>query len=128
MADHFSFTKLLVNDLEASAAFYKAVTGVEELTRVQSNIAGREIDEIIFKATAEGAASFVLLKFVGAPKPVNDEVILGFVTPDVDAFVKRALAAGGKVTQEPYDNVEHGVRVGFVEDVEGHLIEVVQML
>jgi len=127
-ADHFSFTKLLVDDLEATAAFYKSVCGLTELARVDSAIEGRQISEIMFNATGEGAATFVLLKFVGAPKPHNDEVIIGFMTPDVEAFVQRAVAAGGSVAEEVKSMPEHGVRVAFVRDVEGHLIEVVQLL
>ena len=123
-----SFTKLLVNDLEKTAAFYKAVAGISEQHRVQSSIAGRTISEIIFEPPYQGAASFILLKFLDAPKPTNDEVILGFVTDDVDAFVERSEANGGTVVEAPIDQPQHGVRVAFVTDVEGHLIEVVQLL
>lgn len=126
--DHFGFTKLLVDDLEATAAFYKTVCGLTELARVESQIAGRPISEIMFNATGEGAATFVLLKFVGAPKPHNDEVILGFQTQDVEAFMQRAVAAGGTVEEAVKAMPEHGVKVGFVRDVEGHLIEVVELL
>lgn len=122
------FTKLLVSDLEATAAFYKNVAGLTETARVEAEIAGRKISEILFAPGYQGAATFVLLKFLDAPKPTNDEVILGFVTPDVDAFITRAVQAGGTLVEAAYDNVPHGVRVGFVTDVEGHLIEVVQML
>jgi lactoylglutathione lyase len=124
----FGFTKLLVNDLEATAEFYKAVCGLTETARVDAKIGGRPISEILFAPAYQGAATFVLLKFLDAPKPTNDEVILGFSTEDLEAFVERAKAAGGAVVEAPYDNPEHGVRVAFVTDVEGHLIEVVQLL
>jgi len=55
-------------------------------------------------------------------------VIQGFITDDLEAFVERALTAGGAVVDAPWDSVEHGVKVAFVTDVEGHLIEVVQMI
>lgn len=125
---NFGFTKLLVWDLEATAAFYTSVCGVTELARVEDEIAGRKIAEILFKPSYEGAATFVLLKFVDAPKPTNDEVIIGFITDDVDAFAERAVAAGGAVVQPARDMPAHGVRVAFVTDVEGHLIEVAQIL
>lgn len=126
--DHFGFTKLLVDDLEATATFYKSVCGLTELARVDSEIEGRPIREIMFNATGQGAATFVLLNFVGAPKPHNDEVIIGFQTSDVEAFVQRAVAAGGSIAEDVKSMPEHGVKVGFVRDVEGHLIEVVEML
>lgn len=127
-AAHFGFTKLLVEDLESTATFYKAVCGLTELARVESDIAGRQISEIMFNATGTGAATLVLLKFIDAPKPRNDEVILGFITDDVDAFLRRAISAGGQCVQPVREQPEHGVKVGFVTDVEGHLIEVVEML
>jgi len=126
--ESFRFTKLLVHDLEAAAAFYKAVAGLSEMARVDAEIGGRKISEIIFNASGQGAATFVLLKFLDAPETDNDEVILGFQTEDVEAFVARAVANGGAVVEKPYDNPAHGVKVGFVTDCEGHLIEVVQLL
>lgn len=125
---HFGFTKLLVTDLEASAAFYSTVCELQELARVESKIGGRAIREIMYQPTAEGAGMFVLLQFVDQAAPGGDEVILGFQTEDVEAFVKRALAAGASLVEPVKDMPEHGVRVGFIADNEGHLIEVVELL
>ena len=126
--DHFGFTKLLVRDMEACAQFYTSVCGLVELARVDSEIGGRAISEIMYHPTGEGAATFVLLKFEDQAPPVSNEVIVGFQTADVDAFVERALQAGGKLVDPVKDLPEHGVRVGFVSDIEGHLIEVVELL
>jgi predicted enzyme related to lactoylglutathione lyase len=126
--DHFGFTKLVVGDLEKSAAFYKSVCELTEMARVDAAIEGRPISEIMFNATGQGAATFVLLTYKDAPTPRAGEVILGFITQDVDAFVARARAAGGSVAQEAMRQPEHGVKVAFVRDVEGHLIEVVELL
>lgn len=124
----FSGTKLLVDDLEATGRFYKAVCGLTEVTRVRAKIGGREIDEILFNFRGEGPPNFVLLKFVGAPRPTCDETINVFITEDLPAFVARALEHGGTLVDPPYDNPEHGVKVAFVKDVEGHLMEVVELL
>ena len=124
----FGFTKLLVADLERSAAFYKAVCGLEESARVDADIAGRKISEIMMQATTAGGATLVLLHFQDRPRPALDEVILGFITADLEAFLKRTRDAGGSVYEEIKSMPEHGVRVAFVRDVEGHLIEVVQMI
>ena len=128
MADHFGFTKLVVGDLDKSAAFYKSVCGLVEQTLIESEIAGRAIKEILFNATAPNAGTFVLLSFVDLPKPAGGETILGFITPDVTAFVDRARTAGGSVAQEIKTMPQHGVKVAFVRDLEGHLIEVVERL
>ena len=126
--DHFGFTKLVVGDLEAAADFYTSVCGLTEMARVDAEIEGRPISEIMFNATGDGAATFVLLTFNDEPTPRTGEVILGFITKDVDAFVARALAAGGTIAQNAERQPQHGVKVAFVRDPEGHLIEVVELL
>jgi predicted enzyme related to lactoylglutathione lyase len=128
VGDQFGFTKLVVGDLDKSAAFYSHVFGVKEQYRVHADICGREIDEILFETATPGGATFVLLRYADSPAPSSDEVILGFITEDVDGVCARAMDAGGSVTREARDQPEHGVRVAFVADVEGHLIEVVQPL
>ena len=127
-ATRFGFTKLVVADLEASASFYTAVFGVEEQHRVRAEIAGRRIDEIIFTATGPEASTFVLLRFADQATPSQAEVILGFITDDIDALFGRVVTAGGAVVQEIEAMPQHGVRVGFVSDPEDHLIEVVELL
>ena len=124
---HFSFTKLLVDDLEKTAAFYASVCGLVEQQRVEATIDGRPIREITFLPTYPGGGSLTLLNFVAAPKPHNDELILGFTTSDLEAFVERVKAAGGRVADPIRAMPEHRLRVAFVQDVEGHLIEVVQL-
>ena len=124
----FGFTKLLVADLERSAAFYTAVAGLAESGRVDADIAGRKISEILMQATSPGGPTLVLLHFHVRPSPGADEVILGFMTGDLEAFLKRTREAGGSVYEEIKSMPEHGVRVAFVKDVEGHLIEVVQLI
>jgi predicted enzyme related to lactoylglutathione lyase len=123
---HFSFTKLVVGDLAKSAAFYEATCGLVAQTRVDTQHAGRKLSEILYQPTAAGGATFVLIHYEDTPKTVSSELILGFSTADVDAFVARAVAAGGSVETAPYAIPEMKIRVAFVRDVEGHLIEVVQ--
>lgn len=128
MSPHFSFTKLVVADLDASARFYTEVFGLTEQFRVEADIGGRPIEEIMFRPTAAGGASFIVLRYLDAPTPARDEVIVGFVVPDADDTVARAVAAGATVVREPSEQAGHGVRVGFVRDPEGHLVEIVQRL
>lgn len=128
MTSHFGFTKLVVQDLEGTAAFYKDVAGLVEMARIQDTVGDRQIDEILFNATGEGGATFVLFKFLDRDAPAQDEVILGFQTSDLEAFVERVQKAGGNVVQPIEVKEAHGVKVAFVTDPEGHLIEVVELL
>ena len=125
---HFAFTKIVVADLDASGAFYSEVFGVDEQYRVDAAIDGRPIEEILFQSTAPGGASLVLLRFADTPEPPAGSVIVGFVTDEIDAVFTRAVAAGGSVVDPVHESPEHGVRVGFLADLDGHLIEVCQML
>lgn len=124
----FGFTKLVVADLERCLAFYQAVCGLEEQGRVEATIADRKISEILLQPTTPGGPNLVLLHFPDRPHAAAEEAILGFITGDLDAFVERTRAAGGTVYEAIKAMPEHGVRVAFVKDPEGHLIEVVQLL
>ena len=133
MSKHFAFTKLVVADLEASAAFYTQVFGLHEQYRVTDEIGGRPMQEILFEATAPGGGSFVLLHFDDMPEPVAGSVIApsviaGFVTDEIDDVFTRAVAAGATVVDPVHDAPEHGVRVGFLTDPDGHLLEICQLL
>jgi lactoylglutathione lyase len=127
---NFGFTKLLVADLERSAVFYEAVCGFEQAGRVDADVAGRKLSEILFRPTSPGGPTLVLLHFADAARPSSDEVILGMTTPDIDRFIARVKRAGGTLVEAPYRREDGGIafKVAFVKDPEGHLIEIVQML
>lgn len=122
------FTKLVVDDLDKVAAFYAAVCGLVEEGRAEDEIAGRPMQELYFKSDPPGTGTFTLTKFVGGPAGSRPGVILGFVTDDIDAFVDRAQSAGASVEQAAHPRPEHGVKVAFLNDIEGNLLEVVELL
>jgi predicted enzyme related to lactoylglutathione lyase len=49
--------------------------------------------------------------------------VLVFETDDVDAFVGRAVAAGGSVQQPTTNLPDFGLSFAFVTDPEGHVLE-----
>ena len=127
---NFSFTKLIVHDLEKLAAFYREVYGLHAVNRVRGeSIGGEEIDEIMLSADSKAPfGSFVLLKYLGrAPSPTG-ELILGFTTDDLPALLDRVRAAGGGVHAPIKEMPELKIRVAFATDPEGHLAELVQVL
>lgn len=127
---HFGFMKLVVEDLEKAAVFYRKVFGLADGRRVthdHSATTGGPIDEINFRPTAEGGASLTLIRFVDRPAPPLGETVLGFITTDLAALIERAQSAGGRLARPVRDMPEYNLKVGFVTDPEGHLIEVVQM-
>jgi predicted enzyme related to lactoylglutathione lyase len=127
---HFSFTKLIVHDLDKMAAFYRDVYGLHAVHRVRGeSIGGEEIDEIMVSTDPSAQfGSLVLLKYLArAPSPCG-ELILGFTTDDLPALLERVRAAGGGVHAPIKEMPELRLRVAFATDPEGHLAELVQML
>lgn len=126
----FSFTKLIVHDVEKLAAFYAEVYGLHALNRVRGESIGSEaIDEImLFPDPKAPFGSFVLLKYVARGPSPNGELILGFTTDDLPALLDRVSKAGGGVHAPIQELPELKVRVAFVTDPEGHLAELVQVL
>ena len=123
----FNFTKLLVDDLEKTATFYKNVCGLTEQLRIDIGLLDRPTSQVVFNAAHPGAAILVLLKYLDGPMPKSDEVILGFLTNNADDFMERVKVAGGSVHMTPAA-APGGPKVGFATDIEGHLIEVMELL
>ena len=122
----YAFTKLVVRDLDAMTRYYGEVYGLTPIQRVQAKIDGAPIDQITLGR--DGAyAGLILLHWTDQDAPPSGDVILGFLSGDVDALFARAVAAGGTVRAAPAAVEEAGGRVvGFVQDPEGHLAEVVE--
>jgi predicted enzyme related to lactoylglutathione lyase len=126
----FSFTKLIVADVDSLFRFYNQVFGLIEMTRVRQGEGEHALDEIIMTAPEGGYStpSLVIQRFPNRPIPAPGEATLGFIVEDVDATVERALACGGSVYRAAAAQPQHGVKVAFVRDSEGHMIELVEMI
>jgi predicted enzyme related to lactoylglutathione lyase len=128
-SDSYSFTKIVVQDLEKMAAFYQQVFGLRAITRIQSQIAGEPIDEIILGTGDDMAkSSIILLKYTERQPPRNGEVIQGWATADLAGLLDRIRAAGGRVVQDLEDRPDLKIKLAFATDPEGHLAELIQRL
>lgn len=124
----FRFSKILVTDTEAQFAFYSAVLGMKEKYRFRHGEGDDALEEIIMTSAAGGDPTLVLLHYLNRPKPTPGEAVLGFNVPNLDDTVRRAVAAGGTLTEKPYEVPEFKIQVAFVLDPEGHRLELVQTL
>ncbi len=122
------FTKLIVQDIDSMSAFYCAVCGFEEEGRGDDQIAGQPIREAYFRSDPPGTGTFTLTKFMDETRPTARALILGFVAENIGQFVDDTQTAGGKLVQAIESRPEYDVKVAFVEDPEGNLIEVVELL
>lgn len=121
-----SFTKICVADLERSAKFYMSVIGMTKLMEYQ--LPG--LEEIILQSPGNAGLSLTLMKWTPARRIVvgHEHGRLGVTTSDMPAFFEHARALGAKVTEEPREMKDLGIRVGFLSDPDGYAIEVVQIL
>jgi len=124
----FMFTKLQVKDLDGAVAFYSSVVGLVEMNRVEAEITGRKVSEVVFMPTYPGGPMFILAQFHDTQAPAGNELILGFATKDIAGFIARAEQAGGRVL-EPAREVPGagGMQIAFVSDPEGHVLQLSQM-
>ncbi|MEZ4334431.1 MAG: VOC family protein [Myxococcota bacterium] len=126
----FSFTKLVVDDLERMADYYCRVFDLHRVGshRSDAGALGEAIDEIFLSPSpSDRHGSFILFKFVDRPPARDDQVILGFQTRDLDAVVERARGAGGTLAAPVKAMPELNVRVAMVRDPEGHVCELVEL-
>lgn len=126
----FSFTKLVVDDLERMADYYCAVFDLHRVGRHASDrgALGEPIDEIFLSHSPNDRhGSFILFKFRERAPARDDQVILGFQTRDLDAVVERAGRAGGTLAAPIKDMPELAVRVAMIRDPEGHVCELVEV-
>ena len=127
----FTFTKLVVDDLDAMAEFYCSVFDLHNVARANfdQGDAGSAIEEIVLATTPDAQwGSFVLMKFKDRPPTKEVGAIVGFTTTDLPALLDRVRRFGGSVIGDIKNMSEHGFRVALVRDPEGHLNELVEMV
>jgi lactoylglutathione lyase len=124
----FDFTKILVGDLAAAERFYVGALRFTVVTRLAHGDGERALEEVILlPAGAERTSTQLVIKrYVNRPAPAPGEAILGFHVDDIEATIAAALAYGGSIDHPPVDVPDHALRVAYVKDHEGHLIELLQ--
>ncbi|MEU1525445.1 VOC family protein [Nocardia rhamnosiphila] len=124
----FAFTKILVDDLEAQFTFYSTVFGRVERTRYEFDDRADPLAEIIMTSADGAQQSLVLLHYKNTKAPAPGSAVIGFQVSGLDDIVRRAAAAGGTVTEAPRTMADIGIRVAFVQDPEGHVLELFERL
>lgn len=122
--------KLVIDDLEASAAFYTTVFGMVEMERIKVDVGIRyPLDEIILSPGSALANKFalILLKYVGKAPPSSGDHLLCFAVMDLDEVLVQVQRMGGKVLRAPQMVRTGGSRMAIATDNAGNLMEIVQM-
>lgn len=124
----YMFAKTFVADLAAMARFYEAVLGLIPFARHQDMMLGRPISEIMYQASYPGGPAFTMISYTDGNPPPPGEAVQGFVATDLAATCERAIAHGGTVPQPIREVPEYGIKVAFILDPEGHVIEAIEMI
>ncbi len=113
---------LYVADVAASRRFYEGALG---LVPVHEQAGGRIA---IYDASA-GGRGFLGLCPARGPREIADPrtpggVVFTFVTPEVEAWHARLVAAGADVLGPPARAAEYGITGFFFRDLDGYLLEI----
>jgi len=122
-AKSFFFTKIMVGDVDAAERFYTRALGLEVMNRVKRG-GDKPVEETILIVPGHDAGSrFIVERSFDRDPPPTGETVLGFFVADVEESARAAIAAGGRIIHPVQDNPEHQIRLAFVADPEGHVIE-----
>jgi len=116
-------TRYRVNDLEKTAAFYRDVLGLKEISRHTS---GRGSTLVFFKAPKSEESIEICHYPASGPVVVQPDLThLAFEVEDLDAFAKAAAAKGYPLSDGPHASGS-GSKIAFIDGPEGYEIELIQ--
>lgn len=128
MATGFTFTKIVVADLDRAVNFYRDAVGLKLLNRFTAEGSDYAQEEAVMVGGSDRGPMLLLVRYLSRPTPPAGAAWTGFSVDDLPATVAAIEAAGGKVVIPIKAVPEHKVTVCVVEDPEGHLIELTTAL
>lgn len=128
MIRKFGFTKIIVADLPKLEAFYIGALGFQLVTRLSVDKPGWQLDEIILAKGGDEASQLILVQYRDRPCPAPGEAVIGLYVQDIDAVVASALSAGGTLPVPVRILPDHGLKLCYIHDPEGHAIELLEIL
>lgn len=114
-----AWNELCTNDPERAAVFYQKAFGLTA-TRLE----GATPYTVLMADGREVAGILQITPDMGDMSSTWD---VYFACRDVDATVKSAVAAGGKVLKEPFEIAGGGARLAVLQDPQGAVFEVIDM-
>lgn len=124
------FVKLVTHDIEGLLPFYTEVFDFKVEYRVTANEGDPEwgLDEILLHNARDEGTTLVLLSFHDGREVHPGEMILGIKVDDLAATIDKAVAHGATIARPLQNTPEHGVKVAFLKDPRGTLIEAIELL
>jgi predicted enzyme related to lactoylglutathione lyase len=127
MIKAYAFTKIIVADLAAMERFYCDGLGLRVQTRIAVDKPGYALRETVL-VVGESGTLLNLVQYLDRPCPPPGEAVVGLSIDDMNAVIAAATEAGGSVVTPPVDIPDHQLKVAYIADPEGHLLELLQPL
>lgn len=120
----FTFTKIVVRDLDRAIAFYRDALGLRLLNRLTAPEGEYAQEEaVLVGSVAERGPMLLLVRYLDKPAPAPGSAWIGFSVADLPASVTAVEQGGGSIVVPMHDVPEHRLAAAVVCDPEGHLIE-----
>jgi predicted enzyme related to lactoylglutathione lyase len=127
MITAYAFTKIIVADLAAMERFYCDTLGLRVQARIAVDKPGYVIRETVL-VVGESGTLLNLVQHLDRPCPAPGEAVVGLSVDDMDAVIDAATGAGGSVVTPPVDIPDHKLKIAYIADPEGHMLELLQPL
>jgi Predicted enzyme related to lactoylglutathione lyase len=127
MITAYAFTKIIVADLAAMERFYCDTLGLRVQARIAVDKPGYVIRETVL-VVGESGTLLNLVQHLDRPCPAPGEAVVGLSVDDMDAVIDAATGAGGSVVTPPVDIPDHKLKIAYIADPEGHMLELLQQL
>lgn len=127
MITAYAFTKIIVADLAAMEHFYCDTLGLRVQARIAVDKPGYVIRETVL-VVGESGTLLNLVQHLDRPCPAPGEAVVGLSVDDLDAVIDAATGAGGSVVTPPVDIPDHKLKIAYIADPEGHMLELLQPL
>lgn len=123
----FTFTKIVVVDLDRAVAFYSDVVGLRLLKRFVADEGPYAQEEaVLVNGNGERGPMLLLVRYLSLPAPSPGAAWMGFSVVDLPATIAAVEQAGGAVLVPVHEAL--GMRIAVVSDPEGHPIELTTSL
>ena len=115
--------RLLTDDIDRAVAFYRDVLGLEVATDAGVYVEFRWEGVALGLYRRELADQVIGAEHRPLPQGRPDGAIVSLEVDDVDAAHDRLARAGVTFVKDPHDQEAWFMRVGYLRDPDGHLIE-----